>query len=145
MTTKIAARAKVEPALREEWLDTVAGLQGQIKAWVYEEPGWTFTTQEEREIEEAALGKYPITVWKIQTPEGEARLEPIARNYPGQGIVELYAWPTLRRVHLLPGGSENDWRVRVDSGFNLRQPWDRGHFITLVRDLVGAEDLLTIG
>ena len=131
--------------LREEWLDTIAFLQRQIKTWTDQEQGWSFTTQEEREIEEAALGRYAVSVWKLRTPEGEVRLEPIARNYPGRGIVELYAWPTLRRVHLLPGEAENDWRVRVDSGFNLRQPWDREHFITLVRDLIGAEDLLTIG
>ncbi len=145
MSTKTAARTEVDPALRQEWLDTMTGLKNQIKAWADQEPDWTFTAQEEHKIEEAALGEYPITVWKLQTPDGEVRLEPIARNYPGRGIVELYAWPSLRRVHLLHGGSEDDWRVRVDSGFNLRQPWDREHFITLVRDLIGAEDLLTIG
>lgn len=142
MTTKTAARADVHPALREEWLKTVADLQSQIKAWTDQEPGWAFTRQEAREIEEAPLGKYSVTVWKLETPDGEVRLEPIARNYPGRGIVELYAWPTLRRVYLLPGNSADDWRVRVDSGFNLRQPWDRERFITLVRDLIGAEDLL---
>jgi len=145
MSTKAAARTEVDTALRQEWLDTVTGLQDQIRAWADQEPGWAFTAQEERKIEEAALGEYSVTVWKIQTPDGEVRLEPVARNYPGRGIVELYAWPTLRRVHLLPGAGENDWRVRVDSGFNLRQPWDREHFTTLVQDLIGAEDLLTIG
>lgn len=96
----------------------MAALQRQIKAWADQEPGWAFTAHEEREIKEAALGEYSVTVWKIQAPDGEVRLEPIARNHPERGIVEIHAWPTLRRVHLLPGGSDSDWRVRVDSGHN---------------------------
>lgn len=58
-------------------------------------------------------------------------------------MVELYAWPTLRRVHLLPS-KEATWQVRVDSGFNLRQPWDRDQFIMLVQDLIGALDISEI-
>ena len=143
MTMKTAERAEVNAALRQEWLDTISGLQSQIKTWVGQEPGWAFTRQEDQEIEEEPVGRYSVAVCKIQTPDGEVRLEPVARNYPGRGIIELYAWPTLRRVYLLPG--DGGWRVRVDSGFNLRQPWDREHFITLVRDLIGAEDLLEIG
>ena len=139
MTTKIAARAKVEPALREEWLDTVAGLQGQIKAWADQEPGWAFTAQEERRIKESALGEYSVPVWKIQTPDGEVRLEPIARNYPGRGIVELYAWPTLYRVRLIRDEEWGGWRVRTDSGIYLRQEWSRENFITLTNDLLTAD------
>ena len=126
-------------ALRQEWLDTVAGLQGQIKAWVYQEPGWAFTAQEERKIKEAALGEYSVPVWKLQTPGGEVRLEPIAHNYPGRGIVELYAWPTLYRVRLIRDEEWGGWRVRTDSGIYLRQEWNRENFITLTNDLLTAD------
>lgn len=131
----------MDTALRQEWLNSTGELAYQLKAWVEQEPRWTMTSDEEVEVEEELLGAYSVALWKIITPIGEVRLEPIARNYPGRGIVELYAWPTLRRVRLLPG-KENTWQVRVDSGFNLRQPWDREHFILLVRDLIGADDLI---
>jgi len=114
-------------ALRQEWLDTVTALQRQIKAWADQEPGWAFAAHEEREIKEAALGEYSVTVWKIQTPDGEARLEPIARNFPGRGIVELYAWPTLYRVRLI---RDEEWGG---------QEWSRENFITLTNDLLTAD------
>lgn len=141
MTIKALARSSVDTAFRQEWLNSTRELAYQLKAWVEQEPGWTMTSDEEIEIEEELLGTYSVSLWKIATPIGEVRLEPIARNYPGRGIVELYAWPTLRRVRLLPG-KKTTWQVRVDSGFNLRQPWDREHFVLLVRDLIGADDLL---
>lgn len=141
MTIKALARSSVDSALRQEWLSRTEELAHQIKAWVEQEPGWAMSPLEEQEIEEELLGIYSIALWEIATPEGKVRLEPIARNYPGRGIVELYAWPTLRRVRLLPG-KESTWQIRVDSGFSLRQPWDREHFVLLVRDLIGADDLL---
>lgn len=141
MTIKASARSQVDSILRQEWLNQIGELADQVKGWIAQEPDWVIMPCEENEIEEQLLGTYSVTVWKINTPEGEVRLEPIARNYPGRGIVELYAWPTLRRVHLLPG-KEAAWQVRVDSGFDLRQPWDREHFLLLVRDLIGAKDLL---
>ncbi len=141
MTIKALARSAVDTALRQEWMRRTEELAHQIKAWVEQEPGWTMTSDEEVEIEEELLGAYSVSLWKIVTPDGEVRLEPIARNYPGRGIVELYAWPTLRRVRLLLG-RDGTWQVRVDSGFSLRQPWDREHFVLLVRDLIGADDLL---
>ncbi len=141
MTIKALARSSADTALRQEWLSRIEELAHQLKAWVEQEPGWAMTSDEDVEVEEELLGAYLVALWKIVTPAGEVRLEPIARNYPGRGIVELYAWPTLRRVRLLPG-KESTWQVRVDSGFSLRQPWDREHFILLVRDLIGADDLL---
>lgn len=120
-------------------MDTITDLQRQIKTWTDQEQGWTFTVQEEREIEEAPLGEYSVSVWKLQTPDGEVRLEPIARNYPGRGIVELYAWPTLYRVRLVQDEEWGGWRVRTDSGIFLRQEWNRGNFIILVDDLLAAD------
>jgi hypothetical protein len=138
---KTATRTEIDTELRDEWLRTLDALQNQIAEWVRQEPGWTLEEVETKEIEEAVLGRYTVSVGSILTPQGEVRLEPLARNYPGRGIVELYAWPTLRRVRLLTSDTAGEWRVRVDSGFNLRQPWDRLHFVLLVNDLIGAEDL----
>ena len=139
MSTKAATRTEVDPTLRQEWLDTVTVLKDQIKAWADQEPGWALTAQEEREITEVTLGEYSVTVWKLQTPDGEVRLEPIARNYPGRGIVELYAWPTLYRVRLIRDEEWGGWRVRTDSGISLRQEWSRKNFITLTNDLLTAD------
>lgn len=140
---KTAIRNQIDTALRDEWLQTVTDLKNKIKTWIQEEAGWSFEkTGEQKEIEEAPLGIYTVEVWRIKTPEGEVRWEPIARNYPSQGRVELYAWPTAYRVHLMRDEGQGNWRILTDSGIYLRQPWDREHFITLVRDLIGADSMI---
>ena len=132
------ALKKVDVSLREEWLQALQDLQNQIEAWVHQEPGWSAEWDEDHKIEEAPLGAYTVTPMNIQAPNGRLVLEPIARNYPGRGIVELYAWPTLFRVRLLRGDVDADWQVRVDSGFTLHQEWSRENFIQLANDLLGA-------
>ncbi len=129
---------KVDATLREEWLRTVDALASQIADWVRQEPEWSFEAEETLEVEEPLLGRYTVTVWSIHTPEGEVHLEPKARNFPGRGMVELYAWPTLRRVYLLPGDIPEEWKVLTDSGIFLRQNWARPDFVLLVQDLIHA-------
>ena len=136
MTT--TALKKVDMSLREEWLQTIQQLQDQVKAWVSIESGWSTKQSESGEIEEEPLGTYIVPFLTIYTPNGRLILEPIARNFPGRGIVELYAWPTLFRVRLLHGEAEADWQVRVDSGFILHEEWSHGNFVRLASDLLNA-------
>jgi len=135
---KTAASKEVDTLLRDEWLRTVKELQHSVKIWASSEPGWSTSEGEEHQIEEDPLGVYTAISTNISMPNGRLILEPIARNYPGRGIVELYAWPTLFRVRLLRGDSDDDWRVRVDSGFVLHQEWNRDNFIQFANDLLGA-------
>jgi len=55
------------------------------------------------------------------------------------GRVQISAWPTLFRVLLLHKSGEEGWIIRTDSGIPIRQPWNRETFISLVRDLLNAE------
>lgn len=135
---KTAARAQVNTALREDWLRTLAALEETLQAWVAQEPGWATQAGETDTISEEALGDYQAPTLTIQAPDGELRVEPIARNFPGRGIVEVYAWPTLRRVRLLPDETQDQWRVLTDSGIYLRQEWNRASFMTLASDLMQA-------
>lgn len=135
---KTASKITVDTALRDEWLRTVTNLEHIIKEWVAQEPGWTTEAGETETIYEDALGDYTAPILTIHSPQGELHVEPIARNYPGQGIVEMYAWPTLRRVRLLPNDTSGEWRVLTDSGIYLRQPWDRESFMALANDLIQA-------
>ena len=102
------------------------------------ESGWSTEWGESREIEEEPLGTYTVPVLTICTPDGWLILEPIARNFPGRGIVEFYAWPTLFRVRLLRGEEDTNWQVRVDSGFILHEGWNRKNFVRLAGDLLHA-------
>lgn len=135
---KTATLEKLDVSLRDGWLHTIEELQRQIKTWVSHEPGWSTSSGENHRIEEDPLGVYTVTSIDINTPGGRLALEPIARNFPGRGIVELYAWPTLFRVRLLRGELDADWQIRVDSGFVLHQEWSRDNFIQLAKDLLGA-------
>ena len=136
---KTASKTLVDTALREQWIRTVTDLKQQIKSWVAQEQGWTTEAGETDKIYEDALGDYTAPMLTIHSPEGELRVEPIARNYPGLGIVELYAWPTLRRVRLLPDKTLGQWRILTDSGIYLRQQWDRESFMALANDLIQAK------
>ena len=136
---KTAALKKPNVLLRDEWLQTVQDLQTQIKTWAKMELDWSVEWGESRNVEEKALGIYTATDIHILTPNGKLIVEPIARNYPGRGIVELFAWPTLYRVRLIQDDEWGGWRVRTDSGIYLRQEWDRNNFITLANDLLTAD------
>ena len=138
---KTAARAQVNTALREDWLRTLAALEETLQAWVAQEPGWATQTGETDTISEEALGDYKAPTLTIHAPDGELRVEPIARNFPGRGIVEVYAWPTAFRVRLIQA-EPGEWRVLTDSGIYLRQPWERAPFMLLARDLMGADAMM---
>lgn len=127
--------------MRDDWLRSLAELEETLRAWVAQEPGWTTEAGETDTISEDALGEYTAPMLTIHAPDGELRVEPIARNFPGRGIVEVYAWPTAYRVRLIQGKA-GEWRVLTDSGIYLRQPWEREPFILLARDLMGADAMI---
>ena len=123
---------------RDEWVRVVNELVEQVCAWVREEPGWEARISGQKGIDEAPLGEYLVPVLAINTPEGRLVLEPISRNWGGPGMVEFYAWPTLRRVHFLYDITTGSWLVWTDSGIPLRREWNRENFIQLSRDLLDA-------
>ncbi len=125
-------------AVRQKWVQDVDDLVQQVAAWARQESGWKINSLTKKSIAEEGLGEYEAALVTLQTPDGSLILEPIARNFPGRGIVELYAWPTLFRVRLLRGEADTDWHIRVDSGFTLHQDWNRENFITLANDLLNA-------
>lgn len=135
---KTATPPKINVTLRDEWLGAIETLLRQISAWTAGEDAWEIERGETEPILEKSLGTYVPPMLTIHTPNGEVRVEPIARNAPGSGIVEMYAWPTLRRVRLIHEGKSETWKVLTDSGIYLRQAWDKDNFRTLVTDLIDA-------
>jgi hypothetical protein len=130
---------KLSPAeksqLRSEWLQVVDALARQVRDWAAKK-GWS-VTEEQREVNEERLGLYQVPVLKIDTPNGQVILEPIARDVAGaEGRVDLYAWPTYFRVKLLRSADEN-WYVRTDSGINWPHPWREETFAELAEGLLG--------
>ncbi len=136
---KTAIAEPVDVSLRDDWLQVVAALSSQIKEWVRQEPEWSFEPEETLEREEPLLGLYTVTPWSIHTPKGEVRLEPMPQDFLGRRFVELYAWPTLRRVYLLPAPEKLGWKILTDSGIFLRQDWNRENCLLLIQDLINAE------
>ena len=124
--------------MRDQWIGSLQDLAEQVSEWANSEPDWQVDPISLSSITEEKIGTYDAPVVTIQTPKGRLILEPIARNFPGRGIVEFYAWPTLFRVRLLPNDADSDWQVRVDSGFVLDKEWSRDTFIQLGNNLLGA-------
>jgi len=133
-----SALENVNVSLRDNWLHSLKHLVEQVSEWARTEPGWQVDPLGIRSIFEEPFGTYSVSVVTIQTPKGRLVLEPIARTFPGRGIVEFYAWPTLFRVRLSLEANDSAWQVRVDSGFILHEEWNRSNFIRLGNDLLGA-------
>lgn len=131
------AEAKRQELL-DAWLNTINELMAQVREWVGQEPDWKVEMSETDSINEKHIGPYTAPVLTIWTPEGRLILEPVARNYPGEGIIEFYAWPTCYRVRLLQPATGEPWTVMTDSGIPLHQDWNKQNFITLARDLASA-------
>ena len=124
--------------VREEWITAVEQLVQQIMEWTKDEEGWTVQL-EYRDIREEGIGLYRIPDATISTPQGRLLLEVSARGYSdAAGRVELAAWPTFYRVHLLHRIGQLDWTIYTDSGISLHYPWTKETFITLAKDLLAA-------
>ncbi len=137
MTTQMLA-AKTEKALREQWLQSLKELVGEVSGWAIQQKGWHVESEAAQSVSEEALGTYDVPVLTIHTPEGRLILEPIARNFPGSGIVELYAWPSLFRVRLLQDQPGDEWEVRIDSWYVVPQQWNRESFVQIAHSLLGT-------
>lgn len=133
----VSANQSSAADVQKQWAQDIRKLTDQVSEWMLQEPDWIVEASSVS-LSEESLGTYTVPVLTVNTPSGRLVLEPIARNYPGRGIVELYAWPTLFRVRLLHDSRDSNWRVRVDSGFTLHQDWNRQNFIILAKDLLGA-------
>lgn len=137
-TPALLQQTRNSPAeIRGEWVRSVEALADQVLEWVRLKPEWQ-ADSENTDRSEEPLGTYSVPVVTIHAPNGRLILEPVARNFPGRGIVEFYAWPTLFRVRLLRGAEDTDWQVRVDSGFTLHEEWNRDNFVRLANDLLNA-------
>ena len=150
----LARSLKIKPTdnpdtITREWTEIVRALTQQISEWASEE-GWSVKTSR-KQIDEGPFGIYEIPVLTLEVPSrrkhnsrwfrqpgGRLTLEPIARNFPGSGIIELYAYPSLYRVRLILRSEAASWEVLTDSGIPLHQEWNKVNFVTLANDLLAA-------
>ncbi|MDQ2686580.1 MAG: hypothetical protein M3Y28_01805 [Armatimonadota bacterium] len=126
--------------LRDEWTQDVERLEQQLTAWA-EQEGWQVHATP-RVINEESLGTYTVPDLVIGTLESDhLRVEVKGRGpAAASGLVQIFAWPTLFRVHLLRRPGQNTWTIRTDSGIPLHRPWNRDTFITLAHDLLSADE-----
>ncbi|MBI4581244.1 MAG: hypothetical protein HY718_16195 [Planctomycetes bacterium] len=122
--------------LLSDWLDSVGRLVEDVKSWA-QASRWSIH-EDEKEIREAPFGIYRAPWLRIGTPNGEIRVEPVARFTagPADGRVDLEAWPSLNRVMLLR--KDDSWLIMTDSGVPIRQAWNRDTFVQLTKDLLAA-------
>jgi len=136
--TTMAMPEKVDIDLRDQWLDSLTLLADKVSTWASQEKGWRVESTDTQSVSEELLGTYDVPVLTIHTPEGRLILEPIARNFPGSGIVELYAWPSLFRVRLLQDQPGAEWEARIDSWYVVPRQWNRESFVQIAHSLLNA-------
>lgn len=136
------------PRMINEWNDAVNALTVQVSGWATDQR-WS-VERSEKQVNEGAFGVYQLPVLTLEIPArrrssqhksrqgGRLIMEPIARNFPGSGIIELYAYPTLYRVRLIRRSEDDTWEVLTDSGITLHQEWNKANFVTLADDLLAA-------
>lgn len=130
--------AILDPAAeRSRWIELVSTFANEVANWARER-NWRVAITHVKRSEEL-LGTYEVPTLIIQTERGAVRIEPVARVVKGAlGRIDLYAYPTLFRVMLLRSPQHGEWRIRTDSGFFLRQSWNKETFLDLVQDLAAA-------
>ena len=67
--------------IRDEWLEAVQRLNGQIKEWLADEVAQGLVTIEEYDVarDEERMGSYVATALRLKTPIGVVQIEPVAR------------------------------------------------------------------
>lgn len=125
--------------LVNEWREQIGDLLDEVEGWAQAQG--LNVKRTETSILGDRLPGYTTQMLDIHIgDEKRVYLEPIARfTLNGRGVVELYGWPSMRRVRLQPAngsGNGETWVVMTDSGIPLRQGWNCKNFVTLVADLV---------
>ena len=78
-----------DTSVRDKWEHTLEDLAVQISEWARSEPDWRVDHTHYSNITEETLGTYDAPVVTIYMPNGRLIAEPIARNFPGRGIVDF--------------------------------------------------------
>jgi hypothetical protein len=120
------------------WQHKVTKLTDDIKSWARQEQ-WPVREQQQV-VSGDGVPPYPVTILRLELPEGEVILEPVSMNVPGwHGRIDLYAWPSLNRVRLLASnGDAAEWVVYTESNVKYGKPWSRDTFIELARELAAS-------
>ncbi|MBX9583889.1 MAG: hypothetical protein K2X87_26620 [Gemmataceae bacterium] len=89
--------AKGRVAARRAWLDRLAALVAEVKAWA-DEFGWV-TKVVDKKMEDQEVGNYKAPALVAQDGPVRLFLEPVARAAPGaEGLVDLYLMPAYDDV-----------------------------------------------
>lgn len=119
---------------RQEWQETVEGLQAQIEEWSWEQ-GWSFR-RIPKQLQERVFGHYTVDRLLLRR-EDNTRLD---IEFAGRGEDSEYGKAILRAKHqvelrYLP--TSNGWHLYTETGFPLRRPWNAETFAQLLTDLLG--------
>ena len=118
----IAAKKKVDSIkIVKDWQREVTDVVDQVATWTESHPSKPSVRRTTTTISEPELGVYDVPDLDVVF-NGEFKeaitVEPIARNYPGRGHIDIIGWPTLRRVYLTPSASKS-WEVYTASNIPL--------------------------
>ena len=117
------------------WTEAVRTLMGQAEEWAKKQ-GWRAVAQP-IQLTEEGLGSYEVPLLTIETPSGKIVLEPVAmRASPGEGRVDVYAWPSLNRLMLVR--NHETWELLTEAGVRWPQPWEPATLSYLASNLNAA-------
>jgi hypothetical protein len=125
------------PYSHADWLRLVSELIDDIARWSVEEE-WSVHRYTKRMIEDG--GQYHAPALRVRLPEGEIRVDPIARNIGGHGAhgrVNVEAWPSTERYVLIL--RDGYWDARTDAVHPITRKWDKKTFVQMSRELALTE------
>lgn len=102
----------------------------EVRGWC-DAHGWAVDVTD-KSIVESKLGEYSAPSLQLRTTNGNVvYIEPIARHITGaEGLVDIYAWPSLRRFLLFR--QDGGWTIRTDSGVPLPWKWSEQSFVEVI-------------
>ena len=116
--------------IKQDWLSDLDALIGDIRSWCLGKG--LATADSTKLITESKVGEYSVSVLQLRTTNGQnVFVEPIARFVvDAQGLVDIYSWPSLRRIVLVR--QLDNWAIRTDSGVPLPMSWSEKSFFEII-------------
>ena len=94
MAKTISAASTNLPTVKSAWIESVERLICYMTAWLSDAKRSQGVDALTVVVNEQGMGAYEAPGLRAKFDDGDITIEPKGRNFPGQGVVWMQAWPT---------------------------------------------------
>jgi hypothetical protein len=137
MATALKRPVSNPEEIQKKWIEDVNAIMNEISGWFSNHREKPAVRPSTNPITEAEIGTYTVPGLDVVFAadfRDAITVEPIGRNYPNKGVIDVISWPKLRRVYLAQE-SDGQWTIYTESNIPLHQEWNESNFHRLIDDL----------